>query len=117
MSAVKDVANQAREYIKLTQRNIVELAGTAIMKQEIKGKVKMKDGLPVLDIEGNEIHYPSIYQLKIVFTGGELQTNIDEDMFKKVKEGDMYLLKGRIGMVREFGQDKIGWYFTSIEDL
>lgn len=114
---VKEAQNQAREYVKLTQTNRVELAGLVVLKDEVKGKQKMKDNLPVLDAEQNPVYYPSRFNVKISFQGGEVVTQLKEDMYHKIIEGEMYLFKGRLGLVREFGEEKVSWVFNSIEEL
>jgi hypothetical protein len=116
-TSAKDQQNQAREYVKLTQTNRVELAGLVVQKDEVKGKQRMKDNLPVLDHEQNPTFYPSRFNAKISFQGGELVTQLKEEQFREIKEGEMYLFKGRLGLVREFGEEKVSWVFNSVEEL
>ena len=116
MANVQDQKNQAREYVKLTQTNEVRLAALVIMKDEQKGKQKVsRENLPMVDGAGEPICYPSRYNVKLSFQGGEMTIQVKPEQFATIQEGEMYLFKGRLGLVREFGEEKIGTVFSSIE--
>lgn len=117
MASVNQAKDDARAYVKLIQTNEVRLAGTVIEKQLIPGKQRMKDNLPVLDSQGNEQFYPSRFKVKISFNGGEIMPEIKEDQFNSIVEGEMYLFKGRLGLVRDFGNETISYVFSSVEEL
>lgn len=115
MSSVNDAKNQAREYIKLTQTNSVQLAGTVIEKIKIEGQVKTKEKVPLLDKDGNELRYPDRFKVKVSFNGGEIIPEIKSDQYNSIVEGEMYLFSGRLGLVREFGNESISYVFNNVE--
>lgn len=117
MSKLNEAKEAAREYIKLIQTNKIELAGTIVDHREILGGEKIRDGVPMTDLNGEVMRYPTTYMVRISFTGGEIETKLDKVQFEKIKAGDIVLLRGRLGMVRNFGQDSVGWVFDSAEVL
>lgn len=112
--SVNEAKNEAREYIKLTQTNSVQLAGTVIEKIKIEGKEKMRDGAPIV-IDGVVQKYPDRFKVKVSFVGGEIIPEIKADQYNAIVEGEMYLFGGRLGLVREFGNESISYVFNTVE--
>lgn len=117
MPSVNAAKDAAREYIKLTQTNEVRLAGTVIQKLKTDGKQKMKDNLPVLDAQGNAQYYPDRFKVKVAFNGGEIMPEVSADHYAMIQEDEMYLFRGRLGLVREFGNESISYVFSTVEEL
>lgn len=113
--SVNEAKNEAREYIKLTQTNSVQLAGTVIEKIKIEGQVKTKDKVVLVDNEGNPLRYPDRFKVKVSFVGGEIIPEIKADQYNGIVEGEMYLFGGRLGLVREFGNESISYVFNTVE--
>lgn len=116
-TSVNEAKNAAREYVQLTRTNKVETAVTVVSKSIGDARQKMKDGVPVLDKDGNELFYPAPLSCKVIFTGGEDEISLTKEQFDKIKHGEMYMFIGRRGMVREFGRESMGIVYDSIEEL
>lgn len=77
----------------------------------------MKDGLPVMDAQGNPLFYDSRCTCKIAFVGGEVETPITMEQYATLQEGNLYLLKGRQGIIKSFGSESVGVVYNVIEEL
>lgn len=117
MSSVNDAKNQAREYMKLTQTNKVELAGTVVSNYVSEAKPRMKDGVQMVDSQNNPLFYEPRMSCKVAFVGGEIEIPLSKDQYDKVKIGEMYLFVGRLGLVKSFGSESISYVFNTIEEL
>lgn len=112
-----DQAKEAvREYIKQTQMNKVELAGTVVSKYESEPKAKMKDGVHQME-NGVPAFYAPRRSCKVAFIGGEVEVPLSADQFEKVQETSIYLFKGRLGLVKNFGSESVSYIFSTIEEL
>lgn len=117
--SIEEMKNQAREYIKLTQTNVVKLAGTIVSNYQSEPKPKMKDNLPVIDEHGNQQFYAPRSSCKVSFNGGEIEIPLKSEQYEilKGKEGEMYLFTGRLGLVKSFGNESVSYVFSTIEEL
>lgn len=110
------VKEAAREYIKQTQTNKIELAGIVVSKFESEPKAKMKDGVHQIE-NGVPAFYAPRRSCKVAFSGGEVEVPLTADQFSKVEETNMYLFKGRLGLVKNFGTESVSYIFSTIEEL
>ena len=115
--SIEEIKNQARDYIKLTQTNIVKLAGTIVSNYQSEPKPKLQNNLPVMDDQGNQLFYAPRSSCKVSFNGGEVEIPLTIDQYNKLKVGEMYLFSGRLGLVKSFGNESISYVFSTIEEL
>lgn len=115
--SMEEMKNQARDYIKLTQTNVVKLAGTIVSNYQSEPKPKMKDGMMVLDNQNNPQFYDPRSSCKVSFNGGEVEIPLTTEQYNMLKVGEMYLFSGRLGLVKSFGSESISYVFNTIEEL
>lgn len=116
-SITPDEAKEAaREYIKLTQTNTVNLAGTVVSKNESEPKAKMKDGVHLME-NGAPAYYAPRRSCKVAFIGGEVEVPLTFEQYEKIQETSIYLFKGRLGLVKNFGTESVSYIFSTIEEL
>lgn len=115
--SMEEMKNQARKYIKLTQTNIVKLAGTIVSNYQSEPKPKLQNNLPVMDDQGNQQFYAPRSSCKVSFNGGEVEVPLTTDQYNTLKVGEMYLFMGRLGLVKSFGNESISYVFSTIEEL
>ena len=92
-----------KAYFKKLNANEVKLGGEVISTELIKGNPVMKDGVPVLDNNGNQRFYKDKYQVTIAYRGGEATFPIDEKLFDTLLPNENYHFIGRVGEVSTFG--------------
>jgi len=115
--SIEESKNQAREYIKLTQTNVVKLAGTVVSNYQSEPKPKMKDGMLIMNEAGEPTFYAPRSSIKVAFTGGEIEIPITQAQYTTTKVGEMYLFSGRQGIIKSFGNESVGVVYDTIEEL
>lgn len=118
MSAIEDVKNQAREFYQLTQTNSVKLACTVVSVFKSEPKPRVKDGMIVMDEKTNEpLYYPPRHSINVVFTGGAAEIPVTETQYNNIEVGGLYMLIGRQGLVKSFGNESLGIIYDSISKI
>lgn len=97
-----------KSYLKKLNANDVRLGGEVLKTELLKGNPLLKDGVPVLDNDGNPRRYKDKYQVTIVYKGGEATFPIDEKLFDTLLPNENYLFVGRVGEVSTFGNTHTG---------
>lgn len=97
-----------KSYLKKLNANDVRLGGEVLKTELLKGNPVLKDGVPVLDNDGNPRRYKDKYQVTIVYKGGEATFPIDEKLFDTLLPNENYLFVGRVGEVSTFGNTHTG---------
>lgn len=97
-----------KSYLKKLNANDVRLGGEVLKTELLKGNPVLKDGVPVLDNDGNPRRYKDKYQVTIVYKGGEAVFPIDEKLFDTLLPNENYLFVGRVGEVSTFGNTHTG---------
>ncbi len=101
--------------------NRVELRFDLLSKREHQGGVKyqMIDGkksdVPMVDDEGNMLRYPSKFFITGTTSGATPELGVTPELYNSLVVGDSYILKGRMGTVRNFGEDKFEFIPMSFE--
>jgi len=113
----EDIKNQAREYLKLTQTNVVKLAGTVISHYQSEPKPRMQNNVQMVDANGNLLFYAPRSSLKVVFTGGEIEVPVTSEQYESTPLNTTCLFTGRLGLVKSFGNESITYIFDTIEVL
>ena len=113
----EDVKEQAREYLKLTQTNVVKLAGTVISNFQSEPKPRMQNNVQMVDANGNLLFYAPRSSIKVSFMGGEIEVPVTSDQFNTTPLNSTCLFTGRLGLVKSFGSESITYIFDTIEEL
>ena len=106
---------QALNYQNLIRTNAIRLAGEFVEKRQVEGKQKKdKDGNLLYDHDGAPICYDSKFYAKFSFNGGEIETPVTSKDYEALEDGNIYMLSGRFGLVKNFGSESVAPIFTSI---
>lgn len=110
--------NDLEKSLKLITLNEVNRSGTVVKKYQSEPRPRMKDGVQQVDAQGNPLFYEPRRTCDFIYTGGEAKNvALTKDQFDMIKEGEMYIFKGRRGTVVEFGESKDGILCDSVEVL
>lgn len=117
-SNVNDAKNQAREFVKLTRLNEVNTAGTVVKKYQSEPRPRVKDNVQQVDAQGNPLFYEPRRTCDFIYTGGEAKSvSLTKEQYDLIKEGEMYIFRGRRGTVQEFGESKEGVIYDAVEEI
>ena len=86
-------------YMEQYNRNVVELAGKVISKNEgeAKPKIDKKTGEPVV-VDGIPQFWEPFRSCEVIFEGGSININLDAKNFDNVVVGKRYLFCGVMGL-------------------
>ena len=123
-SSAEEQRRIVREQIARMNRNRVELSVMVLSKRVNRGALVMeKDASgnrttnPRLDEHGNEMRYADTYFATFSFRGGSKEYPVTFEIYDALEIGNEYFMKGYTGAYREFGQEKIGAVWSSLEYL
>lgn len=98
--------------------NEVNRAGTVVSKYQSEPRPRMIDNVQQVDAQGNPLFYEPRRTCDFIYTGGEAKSvTLTKEQFDLIKEGEMYIFKGRRGAVIDFGESKDGVICDSVEEL
>lgn len=119
MASVNQARDEAREYVKLTRLFELNMAFTVTKKIIIEGNVRKdrETKLPMVDNDGNELRYPDRFKLTVSYFGGEVTFPVSKDHYEFVELNEMYLGRGRLTWVTDFGSQVWLPDFSTIELL
>ena len=88
------------KFMKTYNANEVKLAGTvrSTYVSDPKQKFDKKTNEPILDENGMPTYWEPYRSVTIAFEGGELQVNVQKDMFETMIVGQRYLFEGVKGL-------------------
>ena len=117
----QDPQEAMRLYMQKWNLNEVKIAGDVRSVYVGEPKAKMKKETvhgelvktPVLDEDGSPQYYDPFYSATVAFNGGEMNINLDKNMFEKITIGKRYLFEGVKGLNFGTVQDR----FYSVTEL
>lgn len=104
---VEQVQEQTRLYMERYNSNSVKISGTIREKyvSDSKPKIDKKTNEHIV-VDGVPQFWEPFRSLTISFDGGEMQINVDKDMFDSSIVGKRYLFEGVKGMIYGKVQDR-----------
>lgn len=108
-----------KKYEKLVNSNTL-LLSAELKTKEVKQGSEVKDkktGQPIVDDMGQVKYYPDTYILGFIFKGGFIEYKCSLEMYKSLEVNKTYLLKGYIGVIKEYGKDVISPIFQAWQEV
>lgn len=107
-----------REYTQKLNKNIVEISASVVDNFKSIPKPVLRDGIPVLEEDGDMKYYPSHFTCKLAFNGGEKEISISEEWYNDLEIGSTrYLFVGRMGLVKSYGKESIDVIFQNFTEI
>lgn len=105
--SVEDEHEKMRAFMARYNTNSVAIAGVVRSKFTSQAKPKIdKKTNEHITIDGTPQFWEPFRSVTIAFEGGEMDINLNEDMFDDVHEGERYIFQGNKGLNYGKVQDK-----------
>lgn len=96
---------------------VLSITVTSMEVRPGQQRVDKETKIPLVDSDGFPIYYPDRYSVSYSFEGGASSENVSESFYKQLELNGRFKIMGKMGMKRDFGQDKFSLIWQTIQKI